>query len=571
MQVSKIAVVVVFCLSMAVAVAEDALGSGSTKELVRNNTEFAFDIYARLEEAGEGNLFFSPYSISTALAMTYGGARGDTAAQMAEALRFNPEQAELHAAFAALAGRLKDVQRESEVELRIANSLWPQEDYGFLDEYLGLIDSYYDARITPVDYRRAAEAARNAINTWVEEETAGKIENLIGPDTLTPLTRLVLANAIYFKGDWESPFEEEKTRDEDFHVSGDRTVKTPMMRQRGRFQYAKTENLQILEMPYDGGDVSMLIILPREKEGLSGVEMKLSENPRLLEEWIGRLRKREVQVFFPRFTIEWGARSLVPQLRGMGMEYAFADGQADFSGMDGTRELFITDVVHKAFVEVNEEGTEAAAATGVVVGVRSIQPPPPEFRADRPFLFLIRENTTGSLLFLGRLTQPEEADEAAEKHAEEEGRELEIVNQFRGSQASVEIGPSQEVIRDERTWKRVWARAVGSRVHRPEAPEIDFDKHMALAVFMGQRSTGGYSVRIESVREFEKHIEVHYTSTSPSPGDMVTMAITSPYHIVIVPWAEQEDVRFVNERGDMSRDDIIPPPRPPVSPVPRLR
>ncbi len=513
--------------------------SDAEKELAENNTRFALDMFAQLKEE-DGNLFFSPYSISTALAMTYAGARGDTETQMADALHFDLEQPDLHPAFGSLAARIEEAQREGEIMLNIANSLWPQKDYEFRSEYTNLLEKHYNAPVQPVDYINATEAAREAINAWVEEETREKITDLIAPGALDQLTRLVLVNAIYFKGDWKMQFEEDNTKNESFYVNGDKTVDTPMMRQKDRFHYAETEDLQILELPYEGDDVSMLVLLPRERGSLEKIEGMLEEKPGMLEEWAGKLRRREVRVYLPRFEIEWGAKSLVPALQALGIKDAFIGGEADFSGMDGTRELFIHDVVHKAFVDVNEEGTEAAAATGVTVGITSVQPEPPVFRADHPFLFLIREKTTDSLLFMGRLSEPEEA---AVNDTAEEGKELQVIEQSRGTQANTEMGPSMRVAYTEEEWKNIQQLAG----RRARLDDVDFEEQMVIAAFMGRRNTGGYSVTIESVLEYEEHIKVHYSFSTPEPDQMVTMAITSPFHIVAVPHVEGKDVKFLKD------------------------
>ncbi len=545
----SVCMLIVICMSFTAVMGAPGKALGNEENLARlaeGNTGFAIDLYSRLK-GDEGNLFFSPYSISTALAMAHAGARGETAEQMAEAMRLSLEQSDLPAAFRALAERLKKAQSEGEIALNIANSLWPQQGYPFLDEYLTLLEEHFGVSVTPVDFRRAIEAAE-AINQWVEKETEEKIKNLISPDALDDLTRLVLVNAIYFKGDWEKPFEERLTRSEQFFVTEEKTVEVDMMQQKDHFPYAQNETLQILELPYAGGDVSMLILLPRTRGDIAKVEGLLTGDPGRLAQWTEGLRRREVQVYLPRFKFEWGVRSLVGELRAMGMEDAFAPGRADLSGMDGTRELFIKDVVHKAFVEVNEEGTEAAAATGIIAGVTSVAPPPPVFRADHPFLFLIRENETGSILFMGRVNQPEHPGNDAPVTEREESRPLPVVRDFRGSMANTEIGPSTRVARNQEEWKTIWRLSTSGRIPPPDAPEIDFDRHMVVAVFMGRRNTGGYSVTIESVREVEERVLVRYSTRSPVPGDMVTMAITSPYHIVIVPRIEGKEVVFETDQ-----------------------
>ncbi len=387
------------------ALARTAPSPALPERIANSQTAFALDLYAHLR-TDEGNLFFSPYSIASALAMTYGGARGETAAQMARMLRFPADATDIHPAHAKLAARLRHAQRDGKVALHVANALWPQKDYAFRKEYLNLLKKHYDAPATAVDYRTAPEAARQTINAWVEKQTRERIKDLFAPGTIVPLTRMVLANAIWFKGDWAHPFDAKRTEKAPFSVSATKRVSVPMMRQTTRFPYAEFKELQIMEMPYAGGDLSMLIVLPATGLSLNAVEDSLDLDT--LEKWTSALRSREVETHVPKFKMVWGARSLVKELKAMGMTDAFQAGGSDFSGMDGSRELFMDVVMHKAFVEVNEEGTEAAAATGIGMRATSIPAPPPVFKADRPFLFLIREKNVGLPLFMGRVANPTE-------------------------------------------------------------------------------------------------------------------------------------------------------------------
>jgi len=382
------------------------VGDEATRALpmvVKGNAAFALNLYGELR-GKEGNLFFSPHSLSTALAMTYAGARGNTARQMAEALQFSLDREQLHPAFAALQARFQAVQDRGEVRLSVANALWAQQGYAFLEEYLARVEEHYGVRISAVDYVQDAEGARTRINAWVEEKTENKINDLIPPGVLTALTRLILVNAIYFKGNWASQFDPGFTYEAPFWMTPDHEVAVPMMSQQGQFGYAEWDELQALEMPYVGHELSLVVLLPREAGELAELEDAL--NPETLERWTKSLRKREVQVFFPRFKIT--AQFLLNHsLANLGMVDAFDMNKADFSGMDGLANwLYIAAVLHKAFIEVAEEGTEAAASTAVVMELRSLPLPPPTFRADRPFLFLIRETRTGSILFLGRMVQP---------------------------------------------------------------------------------------------------------------------------------------------------------------------
>ena len=373
------------------------------RTVVEGNTHFACDLYQELKDA-EGNLFLSPYSISEALAMVYAGARENTAEQMAETMHFSLEQKKLHPTFGELRTTLNAVQEKGHVTLHVANSLWPQKDYPFQKEYVRLVKNYYGVVISPVDYREEPEAAAEKINTWVEDRTNKKIRDIIQPDALDGLTRLILVNAIYFKGDWMSPFMKIATHDAPFYPSQKESVRVPMMKQKEFFGYAESENMQILELPYIGDDLSMLVLLPKKIDGLADLEKSLTaEN---LVRWGNNLRHREVHVFLPRFKMT-SQFYLAEKLQSMGMTDAFNPNKADFSGMDGKPNwLYLSNVIHKAFVDVNEEGTEAAAATAVTVGACVSGPPPLIFRADHPFFFMIREKTTGSLLFIGRVVNP---------------------------------------------------------------------------------------------------------------------------------------------------------------------
>jgi serpin B len=370
------------------------------KAVVQDNALFALDLYQHLRDT-KGNLFFSPYSISVALAMTYAGARAETATQMAQALHLALDADLLHPAFAGLEARLNAVQEKGALQLAIANALWPQEGYPLLVAFLALVKIHYGTEITPVDFRQS-ETARCIINAWVEEKTHAKIKELIPEGLLSSLTTLVLTNAIYFKGNWKCQFDMERTKDDTFLVSPSEKVTVPMMTQTETFQLGEVDDVQILELPYVGDDLSMILLLPKKIDGLAELEEALSVKN--LERWLRSLHKTKVQVFLPRYKMS-RAFKLNDILVSMGMENAFGS-QANFSGMDGReRGLFISAVLHKAFVDVNEEGTEAAAATAVIMA-RSAPVPIPTFRADHPFIFLIRENNTGSILFIGRMVNP---------------------------------------------------------------------------------------------------------------------------------------------------------------------
>jgi serpin B len=372
------------------------------KTVAEGNTAFAIDLYGRLK-GQQGNLFFSPYSISTAFAMTYAGARGDTEKQMADVLNFALEQERLHPAFSNLESQLNALHGRRGIELNVANALWTQEDHVFLEEFMDETKKSYGAALRPVDFKADPGKARGKINRWVEKKTNGKITDLIGSGVLNPLTRLVLTNAIYFKGTWASQFKKSHTSEEPFWLEPGKSIKVPMMNQQEGLRYMENESLQVLELSYSGKELSMVVLLPREIDGLAQLESMLSTAN--MSSWIGNLKERKVIVSLPKFKTT-SDFSLGNTLDSMGMTDAFDGSAADFSGMDGKRDLFISAVIHKAFVDVNEKGTEAAAATAISIHVTSVAPSPLVFRADHPFVFLVRHNPSGSILFLGRIVNP---------------------------------------------------------------------------------------------------------------------------------------------------------------------
>jgi serpin B len=390
-------------LMLSVSSSSSAAGDSSkdANSLAQSNSAFAVDLYSELRTA-DGNLFFSPYSISTALAMTYGGAQGRTAEEMAQALRFGLDPDDVHRAFEELEAHLEAVRKQGQIDLHVANSLWPQKGYRFLDNYVSLTKRHYGVSVTPLDYANDTEEARQTINRWVEARTRDRIKDLISRGSLDAATRLVLVNAIYFKANWATPFNPSMTYPGRFSLPDGREVEVPTMLQEGDFRYKETERAQILEIPYEGDDLSMLVILPTGGHSLQDVEDVLTAED--LRRWPSELLDHTVRVHLPRFTMRWGTTPLNDPLQSLGMRDAFSPGRADFSGMDGTRSLFISNVLHQAFVEVNEEGSEAAAATAVVMEKCSFGHK--SFVADHPFLFLIRDNVSGSILFMGRLVNP---------------------------------------------------------------------------------------------------------------------------------------------------------------------
>jgi serpin B len=394
----------VVCFVFGTTPCDAAEPAAATDAVVQGNNAFALDLYAKLRTESKGNVFLSPYSISTALAMTYAGAKGKTAAEMAEVLHFTVPQEQLHPAFAALGTELHgDVKKEG-FELRIANRLWGQTGYQFLPAFLQVTRDDYGAELGQLDFAANAETARHTINTWVEEKTERKIKDLIPSGMLNATTRLVLTNAIYFNGDWQQKFQPQATHDAPFQLTPEEKVTVPMMRQEKMFAYGVVGDVQILQLPYVGRRLAMFVLLPKAVDGLSDLEKRLSVET--LKTWISGAKMKMVDVSLPKFKMTSGFR-LEKVLASMGMAQAFS-GDADFSGMTGKRELFLSAVIHKAFVDVKERGTEAAAATAGGMAMAMAPGQTATFRADHPFLLLIRDNRTGSILFLGRMVNPKE-------------------------------------------------------------------------------------------------------------------------------------------------------------------
>ncbi|HLG25052.1 MAG TPA: serpin family protein [Candidatus Nanoarchaeia archaeon] len=393
------------CEKQSVPIVDDAKAtSEGINNVVNANNQFAFDLYSEFKDKNQNkNIFFSPYSISLALTMTYEGAKGQTAEEMESVLHIPKEAGLRRPNFAKIYNDIN--KKDKKYKLSTANALWAQKEYKFLEDYTGTVEKYYGGKVTNLDFVKESEKSSEIINSWIEEQTNGKIKDLIPPGVLNADTKLVLTNAIYFKGTWVKQFDKKDTQNEDFTISPGQTAKVPMMRLAGgdsKFSYAETDEIQILEMPYDGEDLSMLVILPKENN-LGKTEA--SVNLKKLSEWKGMLKEQRVDIFIPRFKFET-KYFMVETLKDLGIHSAFSG--ADFSGIDGTKSLFISDVIHQAFVEVNEEGTEAAAATAVVAQTTSVGPRIPVFRADRPFIFIIQQKDTGNILFLGKVNNPNE-------------------------------------------------------------------------------------------------------------------------------------------------------------------
>jgi serpin B len=404
----------------AVGVGESALPIES-ESLVEGNAAFALDLYARLK-GKPGNLFFSPFSISACLAMVYAGARGDTETQMSQVLHFSQDQTQLRSEFGKLQRQLleytqpKTIQMQYNrqftlppgVQLDLANALWAQAGHPFLPAFLNIVAAEYQANVNQVDFTKSAgaDAAVREINRWVAEKTCDKIRDILPRASVDDLTRLVLANAIYFKGAWNNAFEDGNTSVQPFHLSKSEQTDVRLMAQTEDFAYTGNNEFQALELPYRRIELSMVILLPRRIDGLAELENRL--NPAFLSSTLGRMKNQKVEVYFPRFKVEDNF-DLKDTLAKMGMPDAFRWPKANLSGLDGTKELYISCIFHKAWCEINEQGTEAAAAT--VMGVKAFlvlekPAPPPVFRADHPFIFLIRDIRSGSVLFIGRLTDP---------------------------------------------------------------------------------------------------------------------------------------------------------------------
>jgi len=372
-------------------------------ELVKGNTDFALDLYHQLKDSEPGNLFYSPHSISIALAMAWAGSAGSTETQMADVLHFTLLQDRFHPAFNALDLDLmsRGLGAADEFRLSIVNAIWGQTGHSFEQSFLDVIAENYGTGLHLLDFVSEPEGSRIIINEWVDYQTEGRIENLLPEGSITVSTILVLTNAIYFKADWISQFDKARTQPNDFHLLGGGQVSVDMMSQDTNLMYVQGTDYQAVEMPYKGDDTSMVVILPDAGE-LEDFETSL--NATAIDTIIDALSIEYMTLTMPKFSFSY-EMEMSQVLKDMGMTDAFDPGLADFSGIDGTRELFISHVVHKAFVAVDEEGTEAAAATGVIMPT-SAPPPVLQMVVDHPFIFLIRDKETGAILFLGRVLDP---------------------------------------------------------------------------------------------------------------------------------------------------------------------
>lgn len=370
-------------------------------DIVSGNNSFTFELFDKVRKE-EGNLFCSPFSVSTALAMAAAGARGKTAEEMLDVLHFPGAPEAGHTVLGKLIQQFNADDPKRGYQLAVANALWVANDYGFKKEFLDFVSKHYGARLSELDFAHETEKSRQTINQWVEKQTHDRIKDLMSEGTIKKDTRLVITNAIYFKGNWADQFDKKATRDEPFQVSDAQKVKTPMMHRTGSYGYFENEIVQLLSIPFKGRDLSMMFALPKKTGALADLESKTTAAS--VGTWVAGIRPSEVVVALPRFELT-KKFDLVPTLRDMGMKTAFGPS-ADFSGLTDKERLYISDVVHKAFVLVNEEGAEAAASTGIGFRPTSM-PVRRNFRADHPFLFFIRDNKSGSILFIGRLAHPD--------------------------------------------------------------------------------------------------------------------------------------------------------------------
>jgi serpin B len=381
---------------------------------VQGNTAFCFDLYQKLNKT-EGNLFYSPYSISTAMGLTYAGAKGETEKEIAKTLHFDLDKGIVFSELKEIQSRLNSLSIDGYVQLSLANSLWSQKENLFLNSFIEFNDKYFGSELKNVDFINHADDAILSINTWVRESTNNKIDGILQPGTDTGLTTLILCNVIYMKGIWANNFNVEDTKPSSFYVTPLKRVKVPMMNQTGDFRHKDFGSFRAIELPYLTGktsygnvnDLSMIIFLPESNRGLSKLENIL--NQQNITQWIHELMKESfipVKVRLPKFTgtLEFELSEI---LSDIGMPSVFGDG-ADFSGIFGIKDVFINSVVHKTYIDINEEGTEAAAVTGeeFTLGGPVREPKTIKFYADHPFVFLVLDIKSGSILFIGRVADP---------------------------------------------------------------------------------------------------------------------------------------------------------------------
>ena len=464
-----LAIIGVLFVSACIYAADSDVSENDSDAISNGNNEFAFNLYAKIKDSpaakqAEGNIFFSPYSISTALAMTYTGARGNTAKEMADVLHLPSNGIEgIATGYRSLQKNMQDDSQMSGYELNIANAIWAKANNNEITSSFIRVMQLFGGDCMGADFSNQPEQTRQTINSWVERQTKEKIKELLPRGMIDPLnTVMILINAIYFKGPWVTPFKEEDTKPAVFNVTENKTVEVPMMYQSASryVGYAQTDDVRILQMPYGHDDrdirdilrnnldnlesmkelrsqlvsgdsenksmimeqmqkinneqrqkiqthirrLSMLIILPKTISDLDSIESSL--NPQTLQSYINQIKQQQVKVYLPKFKMAGVTIELKRTLSAIGMKNAFISGAADFSGMNGKKDLFIYTVLHKAYIDVNEKGTEASAATAVGMTRGGISAPSEIFRADRPFIFMIRDNISGSILFMGRVVNP---------------------------------------------------------------------------------------------------------------------------------------------------------------------
>lgn len=376
--------------------------SGQLATLVAGNTEFALALH-RVLGAQPGNLAFSPHGISSALAMVHAGARGETERQLTETLRFRLPPPTLHEAFNTLDRSLTAPTSATDAAftLNIVNALWKSVQHPLKQAYLDVIGRHYGAAVRRLDFARDPEGARRTINAWVADATAGRIEDLLPAGSLTALTRLVLTNAVYFNADWVTPFEPARTTPASFRRLDGSEREVPTMQQEARLAYARVAGTTAVQLPYAGDRAALLLLMP--DTDFPGFEARLEAGD--ITAFVDALEPTRIALALPRFEHRYRA-SLVAAFEAMGVNALFDPNRADLSGIDGGRDLHVSEVAHEVFIRVDEAGTEAAAATGVVIGVTAMPAPAQPVRFDRPFLYLVRDLDTGAVLFMGRVVDP---------------------------------------------------------------------------------------------------------------------------------------------------------------------
>lgn len=372
-------------------------------DVVKDNTKFAFDFYSKVSEKETGNIFFSPISLSSAMSMTFAGSSDETKNQISKVFHFESNDKKYHQKQGKVIRRYSS--NADSIKISLVNTLWAEKTYPFKKDYNKLIKKCYSATIHQVDFVGKAEESRIQINNDISKLTFDKIKDLLPSGSINSLTRLVLTNAIYFKGNWKVKFDKKKTFDGNFYITHQNKINCKMMGVKSRFNYYEGPKVQAIELPYKGGNFSMVIILP--SSGVTLADYTKDFTHKTFEDILKGMSSDEISVSIPKFKISTGYQ-LKPLLSEMGMPLAFTD-YATFSNMTSRNDLKISDVFHKAYIEVNEEGTEAAAATAVVIAVKSIGNEK-YFVANRPFIFLIRDRVTGTILFIGRVVDPSKGE-----------------------------------------------------------------------------------------------------------------------------------------------------------------